>query len=410
MLIIDKYQNQIAGIISCYDRVIIQGSLSNWGYSEGMTAFLFQEKIKIFDFVKFAQTLRDELIRNINSICQINNIEIVYIKKPRAFSKDEYVHKIIVEKNITEGLVVIFSVLEHSISYEPRVDKIKHHYFLRFKEMPCLHYYIYFIDKEYGLCFLRIPTYVPFRLEFYFNGHNLLESKLKKQNIECKIMRNAFVDIKNLPDGQSGFQRAQELSDNIRVEDLHKFLDILSERYLPFLKKYNQSYRWVISQAEYSTDIIFKKQEDFQTFYQDIIYKTVLSVKPDNISTFLGKKLVSSYQGETGNNFINTRILGTRIKHRKGSNQIKLYDKLGIILRIETTVNNVTDFNHYRKIISKDGKERFGVAKMKKSIYSLYALGEILKNANHRYLEFISEIEDNSQGVKNLFKVSDLRK
>jgi len=144
----------------------------------------------------------------------------------------------------------------------------------------------------------------------------------------------------------SDFSKAQLLSDNIRVGDLHQFLNILSERYLPFLKNYGQYYRWSIMQAEYSTDIIFKKQSDFQLFYKDLIYKVTLSVKPDNISTFLGKKLSSLYQGEVGNNFINNRILGTRIKHRKSDNYIKIYDKFGIILRIETTVNSVIDFVH----------------------------------------------------------------
>jgi hypothetical protein len=160
-------------------------------------------------------------------------------------------------------------------------------------------------------------------------------------------------------------------------------------------------------QAEYSTDIIFKNQADFQLFYQDLIYKLTLSVKPDNISTFLGKKLSPFYQGEIGNNFLNTRILGTRIKHRKGDNYIKIYDKFSTILRIETTVNSVTDFNHFRQIDKKDGTKTTAFAKMKKNIYSLYALAQLLKNANNRYLEFISQFEDNTQGNKKLLKVSE---
>ena len=214
------------------------------------------------------------------------------------------------------------------------------------------------------------------------------------------MLDNAFEEI-------SDFDEAQILSDNFRVEELHQFLNILTDKYLPFLKKYNQTFRWSIMQAEYSTDIIFKKQLDFQLFYQDLIYKVALSVKPDNISTFLGKKFSTQYLGETGNNFINSRILGTRIKHRKGDNYIKIYDKFGIILRIETTVNSVTDFQHFRQIDKKDGTKTTGIAKMKKSIYSLYALAQVLKASNHRYLEFISSFEDNTQGSKNLLKVSE---
>ena len=35
-------------------------------------------------------------------------------------------------------------------------------------------YYFYFIDEDYGLCYLRVPTWAPFRLQFYCNAHNWL--------------------------------------------------------------------------------------------------------------------------------------------------------------------------------------------------------------------------------------------
>jgi hypothetical protein len=34
------------------------------------------------------------------------------------------------------------------------------------KDKKCLHYCFYFIDEEFGLCYLRVPTWAPFRLQF----------------------------------------------------------------------------------------------------------------------------------------------------------------------------------------------------------------------------------------------------
>jgi hypothetical protein len=45
----------------------------------------------------------------------------------------------------------------------------------------CIHYYFYFIDEELGPCCLRVPTWAPFRSQFYFNGHNALAVKLARQ-------------------------------------------------------------------------------------------------------------------------------------------------------------------------------------------------------------------------------------
>src|ERR1039457_2405774 len=106
-----------------------------------------------------------------------------------------------------------------------------------------------------------------------------------------------------------------------------------------------------------------------------------------------------------GNRF-NTRIEGTRIKHTMGPVSIKMYDKFRLILRIETTVVNVSFFKHYREVEHKDGTCSMAWAEMKKSIYSLAPLRELLTAANRRYLEFISTLDDEKAGAGKLHKIS----
>jgi len=159
-------------------------------------------------------------------------------------------------------------------------------------------------------------------------------------------------------------------------------------------------------QAEYATDISFKKQQDLQSIYSNIIKVAMHTVTPDKISSFLGKKLSLRYEGEMGNKF-NRRILGTCVKHHMGEISIKTYDKHGIILRIESTVNNVSQFRHYREVKHRDGTVEKKQAPLQKSIYSLFVLSGLLKSANRRYLEFISTFDDPSDGIKKLDKVSE---
>jgi hypothetical protein len=75
--------------------------------------------------------------------------------------------------------VHIISAMEACSSYKPWYDKNTGRTFLKPDSGKCLHYYFYFIHPELGLCYLRVPTWCPFRLQFYFNGHNLLASKLR---------------------------------------------------------------------------------------------------------------------------------------------------------------------------------------------------------------------------------------
>ena len=60
------------------------------------------------------------------------------------------------------------------------------------------------------------------------------------------------------------------------------------------------------------------------------------------MATCLGRKLTRAYQGEAGNDF-STRIRRTRIRHRMGPAGIKLYDKLGLVARVECTTIDDSD-------------------------------------------------------------------
>jgi hypothetical protein len=57
----ERYDNRIAGVLSCYDRVVITGTLPEVCYAEGMTRFLHVSGIAIFDYPQFAMPLRDRI-------------------------------------------------------------------------------------------------------------------------------------------------------------------------------------------------------------------------------------------------------------------------------------------------------------------------------------------------------------
>lgn len=398
-MLTERYGNIIDGMIAFFDRILIRGTLPGWNYAGGMTSFLYAHKIQIFDYVKFAEPLTQAVRDNADRISHENGIEIEFIRKIGAFRKEDKVQEILKQRGTHPGLVHIFSAMETCDNYRPWYDKKTGNLSLKPDSGRCLHYYFYFIDEKFGLCYLRVPTWCPFNLQFYFNGHNWLARKMDKEGIAYELRDNAFLSVED-------YGRAQALIDGIRIEELHDALDIFARRYCPVAEKFDFRYRWSIVQAEYSTDIIFKKQSDLAPIYESLVLTAIHSVKPDNIASFLGQKLHGLYQGEMGNNF-NKRIPGTRIKHQMGAVSIKMYDKFGRILRIETTVNDVSHFKHFREVQQRDGTVVMKQAQMKKTIYSLYSLAGILNASNRRYLEFISTFDDPSQGIKNLNKVSE---
>jgi hypothetical protein len=396
---LEKYGPKIEGAISCFDRVIISGTLNKWGYSEGMFSYLMRNNIRIMDFPKFAKGYNEKIREKVEAAAKAEGIKIENIRKPGRFDKEEEIKKILSRTDKKEGIVHIYSSMEISGGYEGKYDHKNKKVSLHNITPRCLNYYIYFIDKVLGLCFVRIPTWIPFRIQFYFNGHNYLAYKLRKNKIDYKMNDNAFIEI-------SGYQSVQKLSDDIRAKDFHIWLDKIIERYIPFLEETGQSYRWTILQAEYSTDIIFREKEDLRLLYEELIINCIHSVKPENIATFFSRALAAQYKGEVGTRY-NKQIQGTRIKHYMGANSIKMYDKASVVLRIETTVNDIYQFQTFRSVVTRSGEKVNKYAVMKRSIYSLYDLGKFCQSANSRYMDFISCFEENLQGEKNLLKISE---
>jgi hypothetical protein len=182
-------------------------------------------------------------------------------------------------------------------------------------------------------------------------------------------------------------------------------LDKYSHLFCPVMDVFEQDYHWSIMQAEYATDIVFKEQKVLKSIYDDLLAMDIHTVKPDNIATFLGRKLHGNYQQEMGNRY-NVRLEGCRIKHSMEKCSIKMYDKFQKILRIETTINDVSFFQHYRMVEHRDGTTTQKYASIKKNIYSLKPLKKNLRASNKRYLEFISAFKLNTNGREKLKNIS----
>jgi hypothetical protein len=414
--LVSRYEKQISGTLSCLDRIVLTGTVPGICHSQGMALYLHKHQILLKDYARFAEPLRDELRGHIEQIARQEQIEIEFIRSSTAFRKEARIQKILQERSTdhvarpASGIVHIFSAMEGCSTFRYHYDKTTGRNTLRGDTGKCLNYYVYLLHPVFGLCYLRIPTWAPFRLQFYCNGHNWLANQLRREGIAFEQLDNTFAKI-------ADWQRAQQIADAFPIEQLHRELDALVARLCPFITQFESTYHWSLMQVEYSSDIVFKKQEDLAPLYDALVHTAIHAVKPDNVATFLGRKLNGNYQDELGNDF-HTRIEGTRIKHHTdgrlaagmGAASLKMYDKQGLVLRIETTVNDVSFFQHYRTetrccvlvVEHRDGTNEQKVAPMKKTIYSLGALQEIMHASNRRYLSFLSELADPTVGMQRV--------
>ena len=395
---VERHQTSISNTLSCFDRVVITGTLPDICHPRAMAGFLDYHKVRLFDFPRWAEPLREELRENAERIAAEEGLQIEFIRKLKAFRKEARIKEIVAERGDHPGLVHIFSAMESCPSYRGWHDKSTHRTFLKPTSGKCLHYYFYFIDEQFGLCYVRVPTWAPFRLQVYFNGHSWLARQLLQAGIAFEMADNAFAFIADPA-------TAQELADTLSAPMLHEHLALWAQRFCPVQRHFRSGYHWSFMQAEYATDVVFRRQAEFQPLYEAIVRTAVHVIKAEHVATFLGRKLTGAYQGELGNDF-STRIQGTRIRHHMGPASIKLYDKFALIARVECTVNDISFFKHHRYVEQRNGERLFKLAPLRKSIYSLKDLRQVMRAANDRYLAFMACLDNPDAGQKAIAKMA----
>ena len=162
--------------------------------------------------------------------------------------------------------------------------------------------------------------------------------------------------------------RAQQLADSLSADELHQTLDSYAALCCPVADVFGQSYHWSLMEVEYATDLAFRSPGALMPVYEQLIRQTVLTVKAEHIASFLGRRITPALEQEVGSHYI-TRPFGTCVKHRFGNAAIKMYDKGGIVLRIETTANDVSVFKHHRRVEHRNGPPTMQMAEVRKTIY-----------------------------------------
>ena len=167
----------------------------------------------------------------------------------------------------------------------------------------CLHYYFYFIDEEFGLCYLRVPTWAPFGLQFYCNGHSALACSLEREGIEFVQEDNAFLRVADLA-------RAQALADAFNPEQLHRRLKRYAHWLCPVAEVFAQDdWHWSIRQAEYSTDLMFRSRAHPRAAVRGHLAPGGAGCRCPRVAGFLGKKITPTLAQEIGSR-LSTRIEG----------------------------------------------------------------------------------------------------
>jgi hypothetical protein len=402
---IGKYEDRIHGVLSCFDRMLFRGYLpimSGWAMAE----FLYRLKINFGNLKPFLLQNSERVKNHAVAMAKTHGRPFRYLAVN--IDKEQAARQLAERDGIQHGLVCVFSILEPCRSFsflfkKPLPDQRP---FVKPARRKCLHLYFYFMDRHFGLIHVRVQTWFPMPIQIYLNGHEWLARKLASNGVRYTKHENAFLWIEDPA-------RAQKFAERFANLNWPKILGRYARLVTPQMKDilHNAQHYWVTAQSELSTDVLFKSRPQLSELYPELLSHGTLCFGAKEVMTFLGRKLRGSFEGEivSGLSDFNGRMPGCRIKHRVKENWIKMYDKSGLVLRVETVINNPEEFR-VRKKVTRKGKTTVEWVPMRKGVAYLFRYYQVSLQANSRYLEALAVVVDPTQAKRELDRLTTRKK
>jgi hypothetical protein len=390
---IQKHQSNITGTISVFDRIIFKGYLP-FSYPEAAEHFFSRQGVLIKDFRAFTTRHTETLKAHAEKItCKANRPYEYHRGKIR---KEDYARELAMRDGITEGLVCVIARNEENHSFGLRYGKGRP---VLVKNSPqCLTLYFYYMDRHFGLMHIRISTWMPFPIQVYINGHEWLARQMRARGINFEQNENAFTFIK-------GCTKVQKIADKLPSLKWENILHVFAKRVNPLLKTIlnGMEYYWVIDQAEYATDVMVGSQAWLDELYKKWQKHSAVCFQAEDIMGFMGRKLHSSFNSTIVTD-VKKRPSVTRVKHIVRGNWIKMYNKIGIVLRIETVINRPGEFRIFR--IGR-GKKPGYYASIRKGVTNMKHYASIGLRANSSYLDALAQVDDPTSVYREIMRMAE---
>jgi hypothetical protein len=387
---LQRHLPSVTGMLSGFDRIRFRGTFRMLAHKGGFASFLKIIGVKLEEFGKWVEQSTDLLRRQTEQTAQAAGRPMKYLPSP-SISKENVARQIAAEDGIKRGLICVLSATEPCFSYHVRQRGSPQ---LGGGTRRCLHYYHYMIDPYFGFMHVRVQSWMPMVMHICINGREWLSRRMDEAGMKYLRADNCFLQLSDPQAAQSLLDRMLRTDWPGELNRLAKAANPASER---ILANCGQDYYWSVEESEWASDVMFKSPALLKEVYPNLVRHGMLGLGSRDVLRFLGRKV--SMQGKLNARLIaevstdlHQRVEGLRVKHRVASNSIKMYDKQGSVLRVETTINKPRDMKVYRpKEGDEEGEKDWRY--LRKGVADTYRRAQICQASNERYLTALAAVD-----------------
>lgn len=386
MKLTELYQDKIVGTISGLDRIRFRGTLRWLATESGLGTFMNHANILLKDFAGWVNGLTGLIRDSCEKRAKELGIEMRYLKRS-GINKEKLAREMAQAQRIKDGSICMFSVVEPCMAPMVKGNKASKKLHVVMANRKCVWFYHYFNDPTFGFGHVRVQSWVPFNVFICLNGRHWLERQLQKKGIDYLKDGNCFPWIEEI-------ETAQHLLDDQLKSDWAKMLNRLALDSCPalsqVLRPLRPEYYWSADETEWATDIMFKSTTSLDSIYPLLLHHAMCVSDSPSVMKYFGRRNISVSgrikSRAPGEVMTDSRKFyeGLRVKHWLNRNSVKLYNKSGSILRIETTINDTRDFKVFRRP-NDDRSRALSWQRMRKGVSDLHRRCEVSDQCNHRY-------------------------
>jgi hypothetical protein len=389
-----RFGEHCSGILSGFDRMRFMGSFRTLQDARGMAGYLYRAGVLLKRFGDYAEELTERVREHARALAAAAGLEVEYLTRSTE-RKQLLAQEAVRQRGGREGLVSVYSCVEPCRTFGVQRDARQRQLVLKARQGKCLHFYFYFLHPRYGLLHLRLQTWFPFTVTVCLNGRQWLAQQLKEAGVGFAQQGNCFTQLADVA-------AAQRLSDQQLETDWTQLLQGLLTQCHPLAAEIGapigQSYYWTLKESEYATDVLFNSPEELAALYPRFLHHALEHFGSQDVLRFLGSRSTArtvhgNFEGELYST-LRGRPEGVCLKHYAAGNSIKLYDKEGQVLRVETTIHHPEVFKVYRPTATPgpDGEEVLQWQRMRKAVADIHRRAEVSRAANTRYLEGMATV------------------
>ena len=377
---VSKFGARVTGFLCGFDRLRFRATLGMLFQPAIMGEYLSRQNVLLKDFTTYALGITERLKTTALRAAAAAHRPEQYLPSART-SKEDLARTIAQRDRVKAGLIVLLSTVEPCLSYSVRGNRAAKKLELVLETRKCLHLYHYYLHPDFGLMHVRVQTWFPFTVDVCLNGREWLARQMTRAGLRYEQRDNCFVRV-------SDPVRAQALLDAQLRTDWPKVLGALLDQAHPLHAELSaplgRDYYWSASQTEFATDAMFRDAASLAAVYPQFLHHGIRTFGSADVLRFLGRAQPNGFRGEVTST-LKRRPEGVRLKHVVNGNSLKMYDKQGRVLRVETTIVNPADFRVYRPSET-DPAQRNQWQGMRRGIADLWRRAEVSRAANARYL------------------------